>query len=425
MNDGDALEALLAPYKALGQTGPDSLHALRSLGAKGFADKGLPGRKDEAWKYTSLKGLTGSYAWKSEGERFPGTPPVDLLDQRIVFYNGHWDKTLSTLGPGYRFFPLKEERDFDPLTRQLQGEDCFTDLALTYCREAYRLEIEERGERPLGIYHFMDKNFEGTMAHPLLIVHAREKSKAHLFEFTSSTEDLGSALYNAHTLITLGQGAHLDHVRIFKSRKGLMPFSKVLAQIHKEARYGNAALALGGSFLRNDLRVELLGEGAHVSLGGLYVHDTNEDSSHVSLIDHKAPKTSSRQLYKGLLNHHSHAFFQGTIVVGKDQADIESSQLNNNILLSDTARVDSRPVLEIGHCDVKCTHGTTIGQMDGEQLFYLRSRGFDESKAKRFLARGFCEETLFPIENESLHRLSADYLERSILEKIGDGEEGP
>ena len=147
------------------------------------------------------------------------------------------------------------------------------------------------------------------MAHPLVFIEAQKQAQCKLFEMTLSTETLTSAFHNAHCLLRLHPGSDVEHLRVFKTSPGLLPFSQVLGKVSADASYRNTILALEGSFLRNNVQVELLEEGAQTSINGLYTHQGREDSSHFSLIKHQSPKTFSRQLYKGMLADHSHASF--------------------------------------------------------------------------------------------------------------------
>ena len=285
-------------------------------------------------------------------------------------------------------------------------------LALAYCQKVYQLQITEKLKTPLGLYHFLDEHFEGMMAHPLFVVEAEEGVQCDLLEITYSTGELNSALYNAHSLYQLKRGSDVEHVRIFETSGGVLPFSYVLADVAREASYRNTVLTQGGNFLRNNVQVKLSEEGADTSLNGLFVHREREDSSHYSVIDHQAPRTSSRQLYKGILDHHSHASFHGTIVVGEKCSEVESAQLNKNLLLSKTATVESCPQLEIANCDVKCTHGSTTGQLDPEQVFYLQARGLSLTQAHRLLVRAFCEDVVAKIQREGIRNSGQNFLEQ-------------
>ena len=416
MSEGD----LLAAHKDIMGQGPHD--DIRSLGAQHFKSKGLPTFQDESWKYTSLKPLQQYYRWERQEHHQEKSDDLDLLPQRIVFFNGQWRPHLTVLEKGCQWGPLERKSDLAYLKSRLPKQDCFLGLAMAYYKEAYKLELSGKGQSPLGLYSFFDKNFDGMMAHPLVFIEAQEQAQWELFELTLSTEKLTSAFHNAHCLLRLHPRSDVEHVRVFKTSSGLLPFSQVLGEVTADASYRNTVLALGGSFLRNNVQVKLLEKGAQTSLNGLYSHQGKEDSSHFSLIKHQAPKTSSRQLYKGMLAGHSHACFNGTIEVGKDCPQVEAHQLNQNILLSDTATIDSRPQLEIHNSDVKCSHGSTVGQWEADKIFYLQTRGLPRPGAEKLLAKGFCEDVIFNIQQKALQKLAQTALFQSLSE--GNREEG-
>ena len=251
----------------------------------------------------------------------------------------------------------------------------------------------------------------------MIFIDVQEEAQWELFELTLSTEKLTSAFHNAHFLFVLRSESDVEHVRIFKTSSGFLPFSQVLGEVNAGASYRNTVLALEGSFLRNNVQVKLLGEGAKTSVNGLYTHQGKEDSSHFTLIEHQSPKTFSRQLYKGMLADDSHACFNGTIEVGKDCSQAQAEQLNQNILLSDTASINSRPQLEIHNSDVKCTHGSTVGQWEADKIFYLQTRGLSRSKAEELLARGFCDDVVFSIQQKALRKMAQISIAQSLSEK--------
>ena len=385
---------------------------LRLLGAQDFRLKGLPHpKRDESWRYTSLKALRGDYRWRGEeGEgETPFNPPFPLLPQRIVFSNGRPCPNLTALEEGCWWEPFTDGKF---LSSHLEKQDGFMGLAMAYCPGVHRLHITKKLKSPLGIYHFLDGDFEGAMAHPLFVVEAQEGTEGDLLEVVHSTGELKSALYNSHSLFQVERGSDIEHVRVFQLDGGVLPFSHVQANVAGQASYRNTALVLGGNFLRNNVQVKLLEEEAETSLNGLFLHAENEDSSHYSLIDHRAPQTFSKQLYKGILDHRSHASFHGTVVVGENCPEVESAQLNKNLLLSKTARVDSCPQLEIANCDVKCTHGSTTGQLDPNQIFYLQARGIPREQARRLLVHAFGEDVVDKIKREDIRSLGREFSRR-------------
>ena len=264
------------------------INYIRAIGAKNFAQKGLPHPKENAWKHTSLKLLKNNYRW-AEIKHPLSAPPLSLLPKRVVFFNGQLCDSFTELEEGCLLNTMAEEETLKQITPRLKGQDCFMGLALAYYQEAYKLEVTEKCSSPLGIYHFFDQNFEATMGHPLLSIEAAKGAQCHLFELTYSKHCFSSAFHNSHTLLNLDKESKVEHVRIFKTMGGMLPFSQVLSEVSEGASYHNTTLALGGNFLRNNIQVKLLEETASTILNGLYAHRNKEDSSHFSLIQHQAP----------------------------------------------------------------------------------------------------------------------------------------
>lgn len=392
-------------------------NSVRELGVKKFSQIGLPHRKVESWKYTSLEALRGDYQWPNK-DKTQNLPLSQFLPEKIVFFNGGLCPELSCLEKGCEITPLDQEEALNtlsPLLKEKEGEekekDGFMALALAYYQEAYKISITQKLKRPLGIYHLFDENFDQCMTHPLLSLNLHPHSHVELYELTRASSPLSSALSNAHTFFHLKEGSEADHLRVFENKQGLMPFSYITAKVEQEASYRNTILALEGGFLRNQLRVSLDEKGANTTLHGLYVHKDRDDSSHFSRIHHRAPHTTSRQLYKGLLNDRAHASFDGGITVAQNCPEIDSAQLNKTILLSPTAHVDSVPQLKINHDHVKCTHGSTVGQLDHRQLFYLQSRGLNYRVAQKILGRAFCREIAAKVQSSALKELGLERLE--------------
>ena len=415
----DVVEELLKTCKGVTKSfGGDPLTGrLHSLGMEALQEKGLPSVKDDRWKHTSLKSLRGDYTLNGgKKDNLNGSLPP-LINQRVVFLNGRFNSSLSNLGAGCSWGRIQNEKDIEDLTEHMKDQDGFMAMAMAFCRDIWKIEIEKEFDEPLGLYHFFDESFEGMMSHPLLFIEVKEKSRCHIFETSCATSEVSSGFYNIHHIFKLHPKSKVEHVQTMKMKGDVMNFCRVLADVQADACYRHTMLNLGGNFLRSNPQVKLLEQGAETSLNGLYVHEKTEGSSHCSSIEHKAQKTTSHQLYKGLLDDSSQASFHGTIVVDDGCSDIESEQLNKNVLLSKKASVHSSPQLEIGNCDVKCTHGSTVGELSSDEIFYLQTRGFSDLKARQVLAGGFCQDVVEEINDSPLRALGQDYLSEFLGEK--------
>jgi len=192
--------------------------------------------------------------------------------------------------------------------------------------------------------------------------------------------------------IFVEENAQLDWVMVQNEGEGAFHFNQVCSRQQRDSQLRLHTLSLGGGLVRNEIDAQLAAPGAEVDLRGLYVGTGSQHVDNHTRVDHATPHTSSRQLYKGILAESARGVFRGLVHVRPDAQKIDSQQSNMNLLLSDQARIDTRPQLEIHADDVKCSHGSTIGKLDEEALFYLRSRGLSENNARALLTRAFAAE---------------------------------
>ena len=178
----------------------------------------------------------------------------------------------------------------------------------------------------------------------------------------------------------------------------------------RDSAYDGHSFWLGGEWVRNDIEVELSEPGAACSLNGLYLMDGEQHLDNHTLIDHQAPHCVSRELYKGVLGGKSTGVYNGMVKVQQPAQKTDSEQANHNILLSDSADINTKPELEIYADDVKCAHGTTVGQLDAEALLYMRMRGIPKAEAVHMLTQAFAEELLGELENEQLRSVMAEHV---------------
>ena len=215
------------------------------------------------------------------------------------------------------------------------------------------------------------------------------------------------------TDIVLGQGAQIDHHKLQQESSKAFHIARIRAELAERSRFVSSSFALGSALARTDIHVALQGEGAECSLDGLYMPDGHQHIDHHTRIDHEVSRCTSRELYKGVLDGAARAVFNGEVIVHPDAQQSDASLSNRNLLLSEYAEVDTQPRLEIWADDVKCSHAATVGQLDDEQIFYLRSRGLDEASARALLTYAFAAEMLQRIEPAPLReRLDAVLRER-------------
>jgi len=228
---------------------------------------------------------------------------------------------------------------------------------------------------------------------------------------------LGAGAYftNAVTEIVAGEGAVVDHYKIQNEALAAFHISTLQATLGRSANFASCSISLGAALARHDIGATL-SEGADATLNGLYIVNGTQHVDHHTTIDHALPHATSRELYKGILDGKASAVFNGKVLVRKDAQKTDSRQTNQNLLLSDDARIDSKPELEIFADDVRCTHGATIGQLDAEAIFYLQSRGIGREQARSLLTRAFAQDLVDRIKIQPVK----DSLEAVLLEKFRD-----
>jgi len=225
------------------------------------------------------------------------------------------------------------------------------------------------------------------------------------------------------TEIVVGDGAVVEHYKIQRESESAYHMATIQAQIGRGASFASHSVSLGGLLVRNDLTAVMGAEGGDCTLNGLYVTDGRQHVDNHTLIDHAKPHCSSRELYKGVLDGSSRGVFDGRIIVRKDAQKSDARQVNNNLLLSEHALVDTKPQLEINADDVKCSHAATIGQIDANALFYLRSRGIPRDEARSLLMCAFVGDVVGRIKIEAL-RSGLERLLHARLEKEREARAG-
>ena len=204
----------------------------------------------------------------------------------------------------------------------------------------------------------------------------------------------GAVFCNTVTELVAGDHTVLSHYMIEREHKQAFNISTLRIQQGRSANVVSHSVLLGGALVRNNVHPVLAGEGGECLINGLFIGNGRQHLDNYMLVEHASPRCGSRQFYNGILDGHAHGVFHGRIIVHKDAQKTDAKQTNRNLLLSDDAQIDTKPQLEIYADDVKCTHGATIGQIEGDALFYLRSRGIDEVSARKLLLFAFASECL-------------------------------
>jgi len=393
------------------------LRRSRSDAVERFAEFGLPTTRDEDWKYTSVAAIErrafGLAVEASPDGSVEGMVARHALDgtHRLVFVDGHYVTGLSHVGAlpaGARIGSLAlavvayadrlaesfadggvTGNGFGALNAALWSDGAWIELA-----PGIVLDM------PVHLLFITTRNDLASFPHNL--IHAGAGAAVTLIEHHVGPDD-ASYLTDAVTRIVVGQGARVAHTKLQQEGRRSFHIAAIHAEQAQDSRFGSHAFAFGGQLARSEIATRLGAEGCEAQLVGLYVGSGRQHIDHHTCIDHAQPRGTSREAYKGVLDGAARAVFNGRVIVRPDAQQTDAQQSNRNLLLSDSAEVDTKPQLEIWADDVKCAHGATVGQLDADQLHYLRARGIDEAAARALLIRAFAADTLGGIEHTALH----------------------
>jgi Fe-S cluster assembly protein SufD len=405
--------------------GPAWLGDLRQASLDAFAAAGFPGRRDEDWKYTDLKLITRRNFSSGGSIPAPETPDIEGLDcPTLVFLNGRLAETHA-LPDGVAAFSLARAlAEQHPACRELLARIAdparhrFAALATALFADGLLLDLAEGVilEQPLRLVFLASGGETPALACPRVLVRAGANSRATLIEHYAPGQ--GEALSLAVTELALAPGAQLEHYRLQEESGTAFHLGVLAARLDRDASLVSHSVSIGGRIARLDLDVDLRGPGARVEMNGLYiVRDRQHADSHTR-VDHAVPRTTSDQLYRGILAGKSRAVFNGKAIVHPGAAGTDARQSNANLLLSADAEVDTKPELEIYADDVKCAHGATTGQLDAGAMFYLRSRGIDEETAKSLLTFAFADTVLARMRSAQVRR----HAEQGVLGRLPEAD---
>lgn len=401
---------------------------LRKAAISRFAETGFPTTRDEEWKYTNVAPITrvafqhGRQATPdAASEALAAASVPELGGVQLVFINGHHVPELSArqgLPHGLEVNSLAAALSSRPhwieahLARYADFEDhAFVALNTAFMQDGACIYIP-RGtvlDVPLHFVFISLPQGEPTVSYPRNLLVLEDGAQATVIE---SYIGLGSDAHftNAVTELVLGQNAVAEHCKLEWEGSGAFHIATLQVQQARSSTLVSHAFAVGGALARQDINVVLQGEGGDTTLNGLYMATGQQHIDNHTRIDHVMPHCISREFYKGILDGKARGVFNGKIVVHKDAQQTDAMQTNKNLLLSEDASIDTKPQLEIFNNDVKCAHGTTIGQLDANSVFYLRSRGLDEDAARSLLTYAFASELVHRIKLEPLRTKLNDFV---------------
>lgn len=432
----DLKDKLVSSFMAFEETVDmdSSIHDIRSEAIKIFEEKGFPSKKDEAWKYTSLNSILkydySIFPKKEDAIEFKDVKKYfinDLDSYKIVFIDGQYSSHLSETTHDKIDVCLmssalnndKYKAVIDNYFNKIAPKDGLSSLNTAFSREGAYIHIQKNtlADKPIQVIHFSTGNESSQMLQPRNLIVVDENSHVQIIERHQSLTD-NPVLTNSVTEIFADKRAIVDYYKIQNDNLNASLIDNTFIQQLTQSLVSVHTFVFGGKLIRNNLNFYQLGEGINSVLNGVTIIEGKQHVDHNTLVHHTQPNCESHQDYKGIFDERSVGVFNGKIVVNKEAQKTNAFQSNNNILLDDKASINSKPQLEIFADDVKCSHGCTIGQLDENALFYMRSRGIGEKEARALLMYAFANNVLdtvkIPQLKQRINKLIANKLNVSL-----------
>ncbi len=426
-----SLENDLTPFfeafeKGLNGQSNSKLHEKRSEAIRKYVNTHVPTTKDEEWKFTNLRTLAkkefeiGKESEVSK-ETIDNYSFLNVSNNRIVFVNGKFNNDLTNIISSQEDVYInnlpnayKEKKEIiDQYFSSIAPEgEKFTSLntAFTYDGLFIHLKRSKVIEEPVHIIYIQDAQENNTMNQSRSLVIVEENAQLKLVEQYITLGENESLQNNVSEFI-VAESARLDHIKIQDDKNKAHQVNNTNVVQAQKSYFANTCISLSGGLIRNNLNITQKGERCESFMNGLFFLQGKTHVDNHTMVDHTEPNCESNELYKGVVDDKSRGVFNGKVYVRSKAQKTNAYQQNANIILSDDAKIDTKPQLEIWADDVKCSHGATIGALDEEPLFFLRSRGIRENKAKALLLQGFVQEVIDRISIEDV---------RNHVEKIMD-----
>ncbi len=438
--EANLIDRIAAQYAARKERLPGAgipwLAGWRERAMASFAAHGLPTPKEEVWKYTNLNPLAKLALVPAEpttnglaARNLPWLLPDNAAAHRLVFVDGWLRPDLCSLGNlpgGASITNLAGLLEHDPAS--LEGrlgvlgtleEQPLLALNAALLSDGFVLQLgrDVVVDDPIELLFITTASAEPKLSSPRNLVLAEAGSRAILVERHVGLGEEVAHLANGATEIVLKEGASLLHCRLVEPAARAFHLWSLKAELGPLANYESFVVATHGKLMRNEVAVALAGRGASCRLNGAYMGRSRQHIDNTTAVDHACPETTSRQLYKGVLDGYARGVFQGRVLVRPGAQKTDGQQTSRALLLSEAAEIDTKPELEIYADDVKCSHGAAAGELDPDAMFYLRSRGIPESVARRLLVEAFLLDVVDEIGSETIRpcfqRIAADWIAES------------
>lgn len=398
-----------------------------------FQQLGFPDRKSEAYKYTQITkvleknfeftGVPVTSSW-SKAECQEKFYSVDTANH-LVFIDGQFSEAYSLIVSSSESLKIRSLTELSPQehpeilehlgkTKSID-QDSFALLNLALFNQGLYIKTEKNSDcQDTFIYNFVSANEASTISYPRILVYAETGSRLKVYEKTFVKGDFNNlSIGILESVVKANAEVRYTKLQHYESTQHAV--EGIYATQAKDSRFYTNTFSFKGALIRNNVYINVDGENCEAHMNGLYQLSGKSHVDNNTSVDHLKPNSYSNELYKGILDENSRGIFNGKIYVRPDAQKTNAFQSNNNILLTDTATVNTKPQLEIWADDVKCSHGCTTGQLDAEAIFYLRSRGIEKNQAKALMLNAFANEALTELQND----LIKEEVESIILNKLG------
>ncbi|MBL4638219.1 MAG: Fe-S cluster assembly protein SufD [Proteobacteria bacterium] len=402
------------------------LNNLRQQALEQFNSQGLPSKKVEDWKYTSLWDFaqqTFIHDAAANAVTASQSAQLALLEDayRLVIVDGVYSSELSQLKDMQVGLTLSSLSTGVEQVQQQLGQQVdvakagLTALNTMLMNDGVVITVSANTEiaKPIELLVINSGQTENLAVHLRNVIVMEKNSKATFIEHYVSLNAQVS-MTNVVTEVVLEESAELHHYKLQQESENAFHIATLAAKQAAKSKWHTNNISLGAKLARNDIHSQLEGEHSHTTMDGLYLVNNNQHVDNHTRIDHLVPNTTSDELYKGVLDGNSHAVFNGKVMVHKDAQKTNSNQKNQNLLLSRGCEIDTKPEMEIYADDVICGHGSTVGQIDQDQLFYLRARGLDEVSARSLLTFAFAVDVLERIPSTDIRQALSNVIEQRL-----------
>ena len=421
--------------------GADWLRSIRRGAIARFCELGFPTTRDEDWRFTNVAAIADtSFSLPQDGRVELGPQALEPFRfsgsacSQLIFVDGRYVPGLSWQRPlpeGVQIRSLAHALTDDPgvlephLARYADYQhDAFCALNTAFMEDGAFIRIP-RGtvlQEPIYLLYVSTATAAPAITHPRNLIEAGANSQATIVEDFVSLNG-GVHFSNVVTEVVVGENGVLSHYQIERESTAAFHVSTLRVEQGRSSSVASHSVLLGGALVRNNIHPVMAGEGGDCLINGLFMAAGRQHMDNYMKVEHASPHCSSRQFYNGILDDQSRGVFHGRIIVHKNGQKTDAKQTNKNLLLSDEAQIDTKPQLEIYADDVKCTHGATIGQIDEDAIFYLRSRGIAKASARDILLSAFAGECLERMKLEPLRKhleaLITQWLPRRKLAEAG------